>query len=147
MRSIIPLHSFWLPLGTAALLFCGPHDAWGSSTAYEASPSLEEGGGPANDECADATVNALSVPGSVFLNGSNAGATNSEGAAFPLVWEAFTIPVCATVRVSFCAMQGSWNGALPFMATNCPYDPDSIAVATDLNMPSCGLELDQLWVP
>lgn len=70
---------------------------------------------PANDECANAVVQSLSVPGSVTVNGDNTGATDSENIGANNVWEAFTINACANVTVDYCGTTppfGAWIVAL-----------------------------------
>lgn len=65
---------------------------------------------PVNDECTGATVQDLSVPGSVTVNGDNTGATDSEGVGVNTVWEAFTITSCANVSVSYCGTAPGFQG-------------------------------------
>ena len=91
-----------LPAGTYYYpVLSDPLTAWGPYTV-EFSAVACGGGGPVNDECAGATVQNLSVPGSVTVNGNNIGATDSEGIGTATVWEAFTIGQCATVTADFC---------------------------------------------
>jgi hypothetical protein len=66
---------------------------------------------PANDECANAVINNINVPGNVTVTGDNTGATDTEGIGVNSVWEAFTITECADVTVDYCGTTpafGNW---------------------------------------
>lgn len=75
---------------------------------------------PANDECTDATIHALSASGDqVTINGNNVGATDSEGFGFNTVWEAFTVDGCADVTVDYCGT-ANFNQVVTALVIGCP---------------------------
>ncbi len=91
----LPAGTYYYPVLESPLA-SGPYSITFSAVAC--------GGGttPPNDECVDANIQSLSVPGTVSVNGDNTGATDSEGFGFNTVWEAFTITQCADVTVDLC---------------------------------------------
>ncbi len=92
---------------------------------------------PANDECADATIQALNVPGSVTVNGDNTGATDSEGIGFNTVWEAFTITACADVTIEYCGTTPAFEEYVINLVDDClfttVYDTSSTGTCADTN--------------
>ena len=92
---------------------------------------------PANDECVDAPVAALSVPGSVTVNGDNTGATDSEQLGFNTVWEAFTITACADVTIEYCGTNPAFGEYVVNIVDDClfttVYDTASTGACPDGN--------------
>lgn len=81
------------------------------------------GGGntPPNDDCANATIQDLSVPGSASVSGDNTGATDTEGLGTPTVWEAFTITECANVTIDYCGTAPAFGNAFLNLFIGCPF--------------------------
>lgn len=78
------------------------------------------GGAPANDNCGGATVQNLSVPGTVTMSGNNTGATVDAPTTFTLVWHAFTIGSCANVDINYCVPGSEFDDFLVNLVVNCP---------------------------
>lgn len=78
------------------------------------------GGAPANDACAGAVNQNLSVPGSITLSGNNTGATVDAPTNFTLVWHQFTTTACANVDLNYCVAGSVFNNFLVNLAVNCP---------------------------
>ncbi len=81
------------------------------------------GGGttPPNDDCANASIQDLSVPGSVSVSGDNTGATDTEGLGTPTVWEAFTITECANITIDYCGTTPTFQNAFLNLFIGCPF--------------------------
>ena len=97
------------------------------------------GGGPvpANDECVDAVINNLNVPGSVTVTGDNTGATDAEGLGYNTTWEAFTIPTCANVTIAYCGTDPAFGQWFINITDDCDltnvYDPSAQDTCSDGN--------------
>lgn len=100
---------------------------------------------PPNDLCTDAVVQTLAIGGSVVVNGTNEGALNNENEAVPCVWEAFTIPTCADVRISFCGTTPAYAQFNLRLYADCsftnPFFPGSYVVCPDGNQERCHANL------
>lgn len=100
---------------------------------------------PPNDLCTDAVVQTLAIGGSVAVNGTNAGALNNENEAVPCVWEAFAIPACADVHISFCGTTPAYAQFNLRLYADCsftnPFFPGSYAVCPDGNQERCHAKL------
>ena len=95
------------------------------------------GAPPPNDECVGATIQNLSVPGSVSTSGNNTGATDSEGIGFNTTWEAFTIGSCADVTVDYCGTTPPFGQYFVNLVSDCAlttlYDTTSTSACVDGN--------------
>lgn len=93
---------------------------------------------PANDECADAVIQNLSVPGSVSVSGDNTGATDAEGFGFNTTWEAFTITDCADVTVDYCGTDPAFGEFIVNLVSDCGittvFDTTSTGACADTNV-------------
>ena len=87
---------------------------------------------PANDECAGATPQDLSVGSTITFSGTTVGATDSEGFGFNTAWESFTITECANVSVDYCGSDPVYQGWVAGLVLDCPVatflDTNSIAI-------------------
>jgi Secretion system C-terminal sorting domain len=92
---------------------------------------------PPNDECADAVIQNLSVPGSVSVNGDNTGATNTEGLPVNAVWEGFTITDCANVTIAYCGTTPAFGQFFISLVSDCLFttitDSTSTSACVDGN--------------
>ena len=93
---------------------------------------------PANDECVDAVIQNLSVPGTVVVNGDNTGATDSEGFGFNTTWEAFTITDCADVTADYCGTDPAFGEFVLALVSDCGlttiFDTTSTSECADGNI-------------
>lgn len=96
---------------------------------------------PPNDLCGNAVVQSLSIGSSIAVNGTNEGALNNEDEAVPCVWEAFTIPACADVHISFCGTTPAYTTfnlrLYPDCSFTSPLFPGSYVVCSDGNQTRC----------
>lgn len=126
-----------LPAGTYYVpVYQGP-DANGPYTLTITTSPCGGGTTPPNDECVDAAVQDLTVPGSVTVNGDNTGATDSEGIGFNTVWEAFTITECADVTIDYCGTTPAFGQYFVNLVDDCGfttiYDTTSTGACNDGN--------------
>lgn len=91
-----------------------------TSTAFTIC-AFSTGGGsaPANDNCASATVENLSVPGSLTFTGNNTGATVDPPTNFTIVWHAFTTTTCANIALNYCVPGSEFDDFLVNLVANC----------------------------
>lgn len=81
----------------------------------------ERGGGPPyNDQCQGAIITAVPQDGSVSVNGTNIGATDTETFGNPNVWEAFSIDTCSTITVSYCGTAPVHTVVYSILIVGCP---------------------------
>lgn len=81
----------------------------------------ERGGGPPyNDQCQGAIVTAVPQDGSVSVNGTNIGATDTETFGNPNVWEAFSIDTCSTITVGYCGTAPVHTLVYSILIVGCP---------------------------
>lgn len=105
---------------------------------YEGPPA------PANDQCANAIEEFLTVGSSLTFTGTTAGSDTSgdyaPGSALqgpdPVVWHAFTTTECAGVTISYCATDPAFDDVLAVLATGCP--ADSLVYAGSFDLLACG---------
>jgi hypothetical protein len=91
-----------------------------TSTAFTIC-AFSTGGGsaPANDNCASATVQNLSVPGSLTVTGNNTGATVDPPTNFTIVWHAFTTTACSNIALNYCVPGSVFDDFLVNLVANC----------------------------
>lgn len=78
-------------------------------------------GGAANDLCSGAVVHTLNAGDVLTITGDNTGATDSEGIGTATVWEAFFLPLCANITISYCGTAPAFNSIFAFITQECPY--------------------------
>lgn len=126
---MLMLRSLGLQASTFVLLFGSTLQAYGTAAP---------GGTPPNGLCAGATVVALPLGSSVSVSGNNTNAPTDPIFMANLVWEAFTIPACADVLVSYCGTSPAFAGGLVYLATGCPMTNQVFNTGANIVPNACG---------
>ncbi len=96
---------------------------------------------PPNDVCTAVAPQPVAMGGSVTFNGNNIGAINNEAEGVPCVWEAFSIPACGDVHISYCGTPTPYQHYMFPLYTDCAftqrYLPGSYTQCTDSNFTLC----------
>ena len=86
---------------------------------------------PANDDCANAVPQALTVGGSIEFAGNNDGATLDSDFGLVAVWHAFTVTECADVTLNYCVEGSEFSEFANAIAMDCAGFADPILGVID----------------
>ncbi len=86
---------------------------------------------PANDDCANAAPQALTVGGSIEFTGNNEGATLDTDFGLVAVWHAFTLTECADVMLNYCIDGSEFTQFADVIAMDCEGFADPILGSSD----------------
>lgn len=95
-----------------------------------------------SDFCSGVLPQALAVGAAISLSGDNTNATATgdfdPGSPFvgaPVMWHAFTTTECATVTLSYCGLDPTWDNTFGFLSRDCP--ASDLVYFTTFNTTAC----------